>query len=70
MTATEGEVSETSESFLLHLKLCHSTHLHGGNAAPNPMNDVRIFRSMVCELPQAEVAKVISRIQEVRHTHS
>jgi len=64
----EGHL-ESSSDFLLHLKHSHRTCLEGVNHIPGVMNDMRVFRSAVCGLPNTQAVEVISCIQEVRCTH-
>ena len=65
MTAQEGGAHGSPSSFLSHLEHFHPTCLHGVNHIPNVMNDMRIFRSTVCGLPQDEIVNIVSCIQEV-----
>ena len=67
MAGGEGHL-ESSSGFLSHLEQSHRTCLEGVNHIPDVMNDMRVFRSAVCGLPNTEAVKVISCIQEVRCT--
>lgn len=55
MTAEEEEL----QRFLPHLELFHSECLYGVDHIPNVVSDIQ-------NLPQTELAKVASGIQEVR----
>jgi hypothetical protein len=64
----ESEFLRTG-SFYSHLRRSHSGCLAGLSPvaiAKLGIDDIRIFRSTVCQLPPTEVAKVIIGVQEVR----
>ena len=69
----EKEIHETPKGFPSHFQTSHSIYLGGVEFIPNVINDMRLFRSAVCQLPPNDIAEIISGIQEVcriRNTHN